>query len=268
MKPVNLEEKCKQIRLSSLRACSKSGYGFTGEMMSAVEMLVALYYGDLYGEQVMRVDSEKPGSDEQDYVVISKSTLAPVVYAILADLGFFPAQDLDFFAQAGSQLSARPKMKLPGISVSNLTLGHGLSSALGLALSLKMERKMNRVFAILSYEELMRGQVWEAAATASQYKLNNLVAFVDNHNVNFDGPQKFEAFGWKVIRVVNGHDCEEILHALNRAFTSNRQPVCIWCKTILGKGVDFAEGKVGYLDVPLSEPEMLEVEATLTMKNE
>lgn len=278
MNQVNLEEKAKVIRLAALRACTKSGYGHTGEMLSAVEMLVALYYGDLFGEPVMRFDAQKPGADEQDYTVISKSTLAPVVYAILADLGFFDSEQLNYFAQVGSALAGRPRMKLPGISVSNLTMGHGLSSALGLALSLKMERKANRVFAFLSDQELQCGQMWEAALAASHNKLNNLIAFVDNNGFQADGPMKsvldldylqskFEAFGWKVIRVLNGNDCEEILSALNRAFTSNRQPVCIWCKTILGKGVDFAEGKVGYLDVPLSEPEMKEVEENLNVKH-
>ena len=276
---VDLEAKSRKIRLESLRACTKSGYGYTGEMMSAIEMLVALYYGDLFGEPVMRFDPLKPGADEQDYVVVSKSTLAPVVYAILADLGFFDGEQLNYFAQSGSLLSGRPKMKLPGISVSNLTMGHGLSAALGLALSLKMERKANRVFTFLSDQELQCGQVWEAALAASHNKLNNLIAFVDNNGFQPDGPiksildldylqAKFEAFGWRVIRVLNGNDCEEILNAINRAFTSNRQPVCIWCKTIIGKGVDFAEGKIGYLEVPLSEPEMAEVEANLTIINE
>lgn len=279
MNQVNLEEKSKQIRLAALRACTKSGYGYTGEMLSAVEMLVALYYGDLFGEPVMKFDAEKPGTDEQDYAVISKSSLSPVVYAILADLGFFEREQLDYFAQAGSLLSGRPRMKLPGISVSNVTMGHGLSSAMGLALSLKMERKANRVFTFLSDQELQCGQTWEAALAASHNKLSNLIAFVDNNGFQADGAiksvldldylqSKFESFGWKVIRVLNGNDCEEILAAINRAFTSNRQPVCLWCKTTLGKGVDFVEGKVGYLDVPLSVPEMSEVEAKLTIAND
>lgn len=276
---VDLEKKSQEIRLCALRACTKSGYGYTGEVMSAIEILVALYYGDLYGEPVMRFDAQKPGADEQDYVVFSKSTLAPAAYAILADLGFFEGEQLNYFAQIGSLLSGRPRMKLPGISVSNLTMGHGLSSALGLALSLKMERKVNRVFTVLSDQELQCGQVWEAALAASHNKLNNLIAFVDNNGFQPDGliksildldylQSKFEAFGWKVIRVLNGNDCEEILNALNRAFTSNRQPVCIWCKTLLGKGIDFVEGKQGYLDVPLSWPEMEEVENSLMVKDE
>jgi transketolase len=139
-----------------------------------------------------------------------------------------------------------------------------------MALSLQMDKKKNRVYAVLGDGELQGGQVWEAAMAAAHYKLNNLIVFVDNNKVQASGPvnvvmdighiqDKFEAFGWSVIQVMDGHDFDKLLDAISKAFTSNRRPVCVWCHTVCGKGIDFAERKPGYLDVPLSDGEMCEV---------
>jgi transketolase len=254
----DLEKKAVQIRLDALMAIHKAGVGYTGSCMSVVEMLVALYYGKLGRDPVMKYDPCKPGWDGQDYVVLSKGQAVPVQYAILADLGFFDKSELDYIGKGNSLLKNRPDFKIPGITASVSVPGHGLSIASGIALSLKMDRRDNKVYAILGDGELQSGQVWEAAISASDYNLNNLVVFIDNNEVQKGGSiqDKFEAFGWNVVQVMDGHNFDGLFTALERAFTSNRKPVCIWCHTVSGKGIDFAERKPGYLKTALSDGEM------------
>lgn len=263
----SLQRKAAEIRLSTLKSIVKAQRGATGSSMSVVDILVALYYGHLAGGPVMEFDPAKPGCEEQDYVVLSKGSAAPTLYSILADLGFFDKSELDYLAGDGALLSMKQGAKVPGITFSNFLPGHGLSVALGLALSLKMDRKENRVFSILDDAALQSGQVWEAMMAAAHYKLSNLICFVDNNGVQGDSKvnsimdvgslqDKFESFGWKVIQVTDGHDFDKLLVAIERAFTVIRRPVCLWCRTVPGKGVDFAEGKSSYQDVPLSEGEL------------
>lgn len=263
----DLQKKAAQIRLDVLMAIYKAGVGHTGGSMSVVEILIALYYGKLKERSVVKFDPKKPGWDGQDYVVLSKGHAVLTQYAILADLGFFDKSELDYLGQEGALLKSRPSSKIPGITASMLSHGHGLSVALGMALSLKMDRKHNKVFAVLGDGELQGGQVWEAAMAAAHYNLNNLIAFVDNNEVQAGGPlcsvmdvgaiqDKFESFGWNVIQILDGHNFDDLLHALDRAFVSNRKPVCIWCHTIASKGIEFAERKAGYQNCPLSEGEM------------
>jgi len=267
MKTEDLQKKAAQIRLDTLKAINKAGKGCSGSCMSLIEILVTLYYGEIFGKAVLDYDVAKPGWDGQDYVVLSKGKAVPAQYSILADKGFFDKSELDFLGKEGALLKARPDAKIRGISASILGSGRGLSIALGMALSLKMDRKKNKVFTILGDGELQCGQVWEAAMAASHYKLNNLIAFVDNNKVQGSEfinsvmdlgyiQDKFEGFGWRVIQVMDGHDFDSLLEALSKAFTANRRPVCIWCHTVAGKGVDFAERKPGYLNVPLSDGEM------------
>lgn len=259
-----LEQKAAQIRLSTLETLHKGGQGYVGSCMSVVEILVSLYYGELFGKkQVMQYDPKIPGAKDQDFLILSKGHAVAVQYAILADLGFFDKSELNFLGKPGAMLKNRPSSKVPGISASMLSYGHGLSVALGLALSLRMEKKNQKVFAVLGDGELASGQVWEAAMMASKYKLNNLVAFVDNNKVQSGHllqvenlQSKFDSFGWQVIQVTDGHDCDQILNALQKAETFTRKPICIWCHTIVGKGVDFAERKANYQGATLSDNEM------------
>jgi len=261
-----LEQKAAQIRLDTLEALHKGNQGYVGSCMSVVEILVSLYYGELFGNKpVMKYDPKMPGAKDGDYLVLSKGHAVAVQYAILADLGFFDKSELNFLGKPGAMLKSRPSSKVPGISASMLSYGHGLSVALGLALALKMEKTSmaQKVFAVLGDGELVNGQVWEAAMMVSRYRLNNLVAFVDNNKVQSGHllqvenlQSKFDSFGWQVIQVTNGHDCDQILNAIQRAQTITRKPVCIWCHTVVGKGVDFAERKPNYQDAMLSDNEM------------
>ncbi|MFA5821224.1 MAG: transketolase [Candidatus Gracilibacteria bacterium] len=266
----DLVKKAALIRADTLRAIHRARSGHMGSAMSVVEILTVLYYGDLSGKAVMRVDTSKPDWDGQDYFVMCKGQAAPALYVVLADRGFFGKEELKFFRQTGSFLQARPGLRTPGVNVPVMAHGLGLSAALGLAMSLKMERKPNRVFAVIGDGELQNGTFWEAAMAANHYKLDNLILFIDNNGLQFDGPvkavmdvdylqDKFESFGWKVIKVLDGHNFDQILDALDRAFTVIRHPICIWCKTVSGRGVGFAEGKSGYHGATLSDAELNEI---------
>ncbi len=268
-----LKKKAARVRLDCLEMTSKAGYGYTGSMMSVADILVALYYGDLGRQKVMNFDPKKPQWDGQDYLVLSKGHSAGILYAILADLGFFDRHELGFFGQIGGVLTTRPNPKIPGVFSSGVSQGNGLSFAVGTALALKSDRRSNKVFAVLGDGELQEGQVWEAAMAAGNFRLNNLIVVLDNNKVQSGGgptssawamdiyplQDKFEAFGWNVIQVTDGHNFEQILDAIERAFTSNRRPSVIWCHTVCGKGIEFAEGKVSYQGVSLSENEMSDV---------
>ena len=265
-----LEKKAVQVRLDTLRAIHKAGSGHVGANLSLIDILVAMYHGDFGLRKVMNYDATKPGWDAQDYLVLSKKMAAPALYSVLAGLEFFDRSELDYVGQVGSFLKNHPFSKVPGVPVSVKSEGHGLSIAMGLALSLKMERAANKVYAVLDDKELMKGQVWEAASMAAHYKLDNLVAVIDNANLEVDPSgtgevkvediqHKFEAFGWKVIQVTNGHNFDQLLDAFARTFNSVRKPVCIWCHTVAGKGVTFAERKHGYLKANLSNGEMADI---------
>lgn len=269
-----LQKKAAQIRVEALTAISKAESGHSGSAMSCVEILVALYYGQISERVLMNFDPKKPGWEEQDYFVLSKGQAVPTLYAILSDLGFFDKDEMNYLRKVGGLLQGYPNIKVPGISVPITSHGCGLSIAMGLALSIKTERLPNKVFAVLGDGELQEGQIWAAAMSAAHYKLDNLIAFIDNDDLQVDGPvrsvmdvmpiqDKFESFGWKVIHVWHGHDFDEILDAVAKAFSVNRHPVCIWCHTVKGKGIEFAEGKPYYHDVPLSEAELTEVKKKL-----
>lgn len=264
-----LTQKARQLRLDTLTAIHKSGVGNSGSCMSVMDILVALYYGGL-----LKFDPAVPGWDGSDHVVLSKGQAVMAQYSILADLGFFDKSELNFADKEGALLKSFPHHKVPGVSVSNFSHGQGLAMALGLALGLKMDKKDNKVFAVVGDGELQGGQIWETLTVAAHHNLNNLVVFVDDNKVQASGPvkgvldvssvrAKFDAFGWKVIPVVDGHNFDQILDAIYRSYTVMRSPVCIWCHTVVGKGVEFAEGKPSYKDTVFSEGELNEIKLKL-----
>lgn len=266
----DLQKKAAQLRVDTLRTLHGSGVGYVGSTMSMVEIMTTLYYGQFPGRKIVNLDPAKPGWDEQDYVVLSKAHGAALQYSILADLGFFHRDELRHFAREGSMLEARPSLKVPGISAAGATHGHGLSVALGIAMSLQMDRKNNKVYAVLGDGELQTGQIWEAVTAAAHYKLNNLVVLIDNNKLQRSGAlnavmdvgsirSKFDAFGWSVTNVLDGHDFNQLYDGIERAFKTVRKPVCLICSTISGKGLCFAEGKPGYHAAQLSDPEMKEI---------
>lgn len=260
-----LRKKSLALRIELLKATNKAQFGHTGSSLSAVDILVTLYYGKFHDRPVMQFDPQKPGWDGQDYFILSKGHASPTLYAILADLGFFQKEELGHLFQMNSLLQGHPIKKIPGVVLNAGSLAHGLSGALGLAMALKAERNYNRVFCLLGDGELQEGQVWEAAMAAAHYKLDNLVVIVDDNGLQIEGPtrsvmnvdpivDKFESFGWKTVPVRDGHNFEELFSALEKAIEVQRRPSVIIAHTVKGKGVVFAENKS--FSEPLSDQEM------------
>jgi len=234
------------LRREIIETIHTAGSGHPGGSLSVTDILTVLYY------EVMNIDSSNPKDENRDRLVLSKGHVAPALYCILADKGFFDKKELKTLRKPGSILQGHPDMnKTPGIDISTGSLGQGLSAANGMALAGRIDNKDYNVYAILGDGELQEGQIWEAAMTAAHYKLNKLIAIVDFNGLQIDGPvseimgiepldEKFKAFGWNTI-VIDGHDHEAIYYAVALAKKSKEKPTVIIAKTIKGKGVSFME---------------------------
>ena len=248
---ISLTEKARILRIEILKMLTEAGSGHTGGSLSAADIVAALYFSK------MRHDPADPKWSERDRFILSKGHAAPVLYAALALSGYFEKTLLKTLRKLGSPLQGHPCSKiLPGVEISTGSLGQGLSIANGIALGLRMDGLNSRVYCLLGDGETQEGQVWEAAMTASHYKLDNLCAFIDNNGLQIDGHccdvmhiepivDKWAAFGWHVIDI-NGHDMGAILGALNEAETVKGKPTMIVARTVKGKGVSLFEGKVQY----------------------
>lgn len=245
----NVAEKARLIRRDIIRMLGQAGSGHTGGSLSAADMIACLYFWE------MNIDPTNPHWEERDRFVLSKGHAAPVLYAALAEKGFFPGEKLDSLRKLGSPLQGHPDMrKLPGVEASTGSLGQGISWAVGMALAARMDAKNYRVYAMLGDGELEEGLVWEAAMAAGHYKLDQLVALVDYNGLQIDGPisevmspepisNKFRAFNWEVIEI-NGHDVQEIMEAFTKARQIKGKPVAIVAHTVKGKGCTFMENRV------------------------
>lgn len=250
------EKKAKELRAEILKMLYACQSGHPGGSLSCVEMLMALYY------EVMRIDPKKPDDPDRDRFVLSKGHACPALYAILADLGYFPKEELAHLRQVDSYLQGHPDCtKTPGVDINSGSLGQGASLAMGLALAAKHGKKDYKVYAVLGDGECQEGIVWEAAMAAAHYKLNNLTFMLDYNKLQIDGPnesvmslgdinKKFDAFGFQCFRV-DGHDIAAIVDAL-KAPTDGR-PKFICCDTIKGKGVSFMENQVGWHGSPMNK---------------
>lgn len=246
-----LEKTARNVRADVIRSIAAANSGHTGGSLSAVDILVALYF------EVMNVRPDDPKWPQRDRFVLSKGHAAPALYAVLAHRGFFDRSHLLTLRQTGSILQGHPDMKrTPGLDMSTGSLGQGISAANGMALAGKIDKKDYRVYVLLGDGELEEGEVWEAAMTAAHYKLDNLTAFVDHNHLQIDGPitdvkspepidEKFKAFGWNVL-YINGHDMDAIVYAVEQAKNVKGQPTVIIAETIKGKGVSFMEGNAGW----------------------
>ncbi len=247
----NFDEIRNQMRIDIIRSTAAAGSGHPGGSLSCTDILAVLYF------KVMNVDPANPDWPDRDRLVLSKGHGAPALYAALAEKGFFPREDLLTLRKLNSYLSGHPDMNsTPGVDISTGSLGQGLSLANGMALAGRVDHKDYKVYCIMGDGEIQEGQIWEAAMAASHYKLNNLIAFVDWNGLQIDGTndevmtvrpidEKFRAFGWNAV-VIDGHDCDAILEAVNEAKKSEERPSVIVCKTVKGKGVSFMENKVGW----------------------
>ncbi|CEH32698.1 transketolase [Romboutsia lituseburensis] len=228
---------------------SKSGH--PGGSLSAVEILTALYFDE------MNIDPNNCKMEDRDRFVLSKGHAAPVLYATLAQKGYFDKEELKGLRKINRMLQGHPDMKgTPGVEMSTGSLGQGFSVACGMAMASKLDNAPWRVYTLLGDGEVQEGIVWEAAMSAAHYKLDNMVAFLDYNGLQIDGDvekvmnigpivDKFKAFGWNVIEI-DGHDFDQIFAALDMAKETVGKPTMIVAKTIKGKGVSFMENEAGW----------------------
>lgn len=247
----DLRKIANHIRRDIITMVSEAGSGHPGGSLSAADIVTALYFG------IMKHDPENPCWEERDRFVLSKGHACPVVYAALAEAGYFPKEELMTLRKLGSRLQGHPdKRKVPGFETSTGSLGQGLSIAAGMAMGLKMDGRKNKVYCLMGDGELDEGQIWEAAMTASHYKLDNLCGIVDRNGLQIDGrtsdvknieplPEKWKAFGWNVLEA-DGHDIDDILYDLNRFRHTHFRPTVIIAHTIKGKGVSYMEDQAGW----------------------
>jgi len=233
----------------SMLVSAKSGH--PGGSLSAADIVTTLFFNE------MRVNPQDPKWADRDRFVLSKGHAAPVLYAALAEKGYFPKEELKGLRHTGHMLQGHPDMKkTPGVDMSTGSLGQGLSAANGMALASKLDGKDYRVFALLGDGEMAEGQIWEAAMAAAHYKLDNLIAILDYNGLQIDGKtdsvmssaplaQKWQAFCWHVIEV-DGHDIDALLEAFAEAKTVKGRPTMIIAKTVKGKGISFMEDQAGW----------------------
>ncbi len=250
-KKKELGRKAAEIRLDIVEEVYSASSGHPGGSLSIADILSYLYFSE------MRVDPKNPEWEDRDRFVLSKGHTAPALYAVLAEKGFFPKEDLKGFRSIDSYLQGHPDKKhTPGCDMSSGSLGQGISAACGMALAGKIRNKNYRVYAILGDGECEEGQVWEAAMFAAHYQLDNLCALVDWNGLQIDGPikdvidptpldEKFRAFGWHVISI-DGHDFDAIEAAYQEARSVSGKPTMIIATTTKGKGVSFMENQVGW----------------------
>ncbi|MDF2566629.1 MAG: Transketolase, N-terminal subunit [Oscillospiraceae bacterium] len=240
-----------RVRMGAIEGIFHAKSGHPGGSLSIADTLTYLYFKE------MNVDPKDPKMEDRDRFVLSKGHCAPALYAVLAEKGFFPTEELKKLRKVGAMLQGHPDMKgTPGVDMSTGSLGQGISAAVGMALSAKMFGKNYRVFAALGDGELQEGQVWEAAMLAGHYNLDNLIAVVDNNGLQIDGKctdicspepitDKFAAFGWHVI-TIDGHDFDDIERAFNEARQVTNKPTAIIQKSVKGKYVSFMENNVAW----------------------
>lgn len=264
-----LKKKSVELRIDILEMLYKAQSGYLGGSLSALDIIITIYYGLLSTRPVLYYDVQKPDWEDQDYFIFGKGHASPAWYSVLADVGFFDKSELASFRQIQSLLQAYPYKKIPGIALGAGSPGYGLAASVGLALALKMDKKSNHIYCLIGDGELQHGQIWEAAMAASHYKLDNITLFIDWNKLQMDGfiravmgiepiVEKFQAFGWKTFPVHDGHDFEELLFALEKAVEVQRRPSVIIAHTVKSKGVPFAENKASYHAEILSTEEMAE----------
>lgn len=233
------------IRTDIIRMLYAAGTGHSAGPLGMADVFAALYFA------ILSHDPNTPTSQSRDRLILSCGHICPVLYATLARAGYFPIETLTSLRTFGSPLQGHPsRLHTPGIETSSGPLGQGISQAIGIALSLRLDESTAQVYCVMSDGEHNEGQVWEALMSAAKFGLKNLTVLIDRNNIQIDGltssvmpleplREKYESFGWHVMDV-NGHDIQEFLSACS-ARNSIGKPVAIICHTTPGKGVGFME---------------------------
>lgn len=257
---VPLEDIAKAVRMDIIEMIYHSGMGHPGSSLSCVELLVALYFGE-----IMNVRPTEPNWPERDRFVLSKGHASPTLYSVLARRGFFPREEIYSFRQTNSKLTAYPDMSTPGVDMESGSLGNGLSTAVGMAVSSRIRKIDNYIYVVMGDGEQQEGMIWEAAMCAAHHKLDHIIAFVDRNKLQITGTveevmsispldSKWEAFGWNV-QTVNGHSFPEILRAVKNAKAYRGGPSVIIADTIKGKGVSYMENVLKWHRNTISDEE-------------
>ena len=246
-----LSSQTKQLRADIIRMITAAGSGHPGGSLSVIDILAVLYAKHL------RHDPKRPDWPGRDRLVLSKGHACPALYAVMAQRGFFPKEELMTLRKMGSRLQGHPERhRLPGIEAATGSLGQGLSMGLGMALAAKLDGTDQRVFVVTGDGEMQEGQVWEALMAAPKFKLDNLTLIVDSNNGQIDGhidevmpleplADKLKSFNWDT-RAIDGHDLDAIDKALSAAKTVQGKPQAIVAKTVKGKGVSFMENNIAW----------------------
>lgn len=244
LSPRELTRKSLLYRRSLLRVIKHAGAGHTGGSLSCVDILNVLY------NRILRISPATRDDPLRDRYIQSKGHSVEALFVVLADRGFFPAEELESLCQYRSHFVGHPTRQVPGIEQNTGALGHGLSLAVGTALAAKLDEASFRAFTLLGDGELAEGSNWEAALAGAHYKLDNLTAIIDCNTLQITGrtrdvmnheplAEKWSAFGWTV-RTVNGHDFGELISALEQPLEPGK-PSCVIARTVKGKGVAFME---------------------------
>jgi len=245
-----LEGKAKRIRRLIIQMLANAKSGHPGGSLSATDLVTALYFA------VMRYNPKDPKWPDRDRFHLSKGHCCPLLYAVLAEAGYFPVEHLWTLRKLGSMLQGHPDLRTPGVEVPSGSLGQGLSVALGMSLAARIDSKDYRVYCLMGDGENQEGNIWEAAMAVAHYKCDNLTAILDYNGFQIDGCikdvmnlepliDKWRAFGWHTIEI-NGHNMQEILKAYDEAKNTKGKPAIIIAHTIKGKGVSFMENVVDF----------------------
>ena len=273
MEILELQKIANEVRKGIVASTHSAKAGHPGGSLSAADILTYLYFEE------MNVNPQDEKNPDRDRFVLSKGHAAPALYAVLAQKGFFPVEDLTTLRHIGSYLQGHPCLGIPGVDMSTGSLGQGVSAAVGMAIAGKLDKKDYTVYALLGDGEIQEGQVWEAAMLAGHRNLDNLILFVDNNGLQIDGniadvcspypiDKKFEAFNFEVIVLDDGHDFEKIAAAVKKAKAVVGKPAVIVANTVKGKGVSFMENKASWHGVAPNDAQYAEAMAELEKAGE
>ena len=262
-----------KIRLETIKMLKNRGFGHLGGSFSIIEVLSVLY------SKIMKINPKDPDWNDRDYLVLSKGHAGPALYSALALKGYFNKDLLMTLNDNGTTLPSHcDRLKTPGIDMTTGSLGHGISSAVGIAKALKIEGKNNMVYTIVGDGELNEGQCTEAIQFASHHQLDNLIVFVDENKIQLDGftkdisnpgdlIKKFNAFGFHSVRV-DGHHEESILKSIKIAINTHGQPSVIVLDTIKGKGIEEFENIVSNHHMRFSESDLVIINKKIALLEE